>query len=53
MGSVPDYYPLIQAARYLGVPPWDLLKQSAKWKDWALICMTAEREGPKSRPEKG
>ncbi|MDE2100092.1 MAG: hypothetical protein KGL39_22750 [Patescibacteria group bacterium] len=41
---MPDYYPVIRAARYLGVPPWDLLKQPRAWVDWALTCEAAESE---------
>lgn len=32
----------MRAARYLGVPPWDLVRQSAIWRDWALIAEEAE-----------
>lgn len=42
---------MIQAAKYLGVPPWDLSKQSVLWRDWALICMTAEQEAQEVRQE--
>lgn len=41
---MPDWYPLVQAAKYLGVAPWDLLEQSAWWRDRALIAMSAERQ---------
>lgn len=40
----PDWYGHIQAARYLKVPPWDLLKQSVYWRDKALACMSVEHE---------
>lgn len=40
----PNWYGHIQAAKYLGVAPWDLLKQSVFWRDKAMLCMTAEHE---------
>ncbi len=44
MGAMPDWYPLIRAARYLGVPPWDLLQRAAVWQTWAIIAEGAENE---------
>lgn len=41
---MPDYYPLIRAARYLGVAPWELLRQPRVWQEWAHICEAAENE---------
>jgi len=38
----PDWYPVVQAAKYLGVAPWELMQQSIYWRDKALIAMTAE-----------
>lgn len=35
---MPEWYPLIKAARYLGVAPWELLEQPAIWVDWALLA---------------
>lgn len=43
----PDWYPIIQAAKYLNVAPWELLAQSIYWRDKALIAMTAERQSAK------
>lgn len=34
----------MQAARYLKVPMWDLLKQSVWYVDYALIALSAEQE---------
>jgi len=34
----------IQAARYLGVSPWDLEEQSIEWYNRALVAMSAEAE---------
>lgn len=39
---MPDWYPLIRAARYLGVPPWELARQPATWMEWALTSEAAE-----------
>lgn len=44
MGSVPEWYLLIRAARYLGVPPWDLMQQPAIWREWALTAENAENK---------
>jgi len=33
---------LIRAARYLGVPPWELARMPTLWRDWALAAETAE-----------
>ncbi len=41
-GECPDFYPLLQAARYLGVAPWELAKQSRVWLSWALASEAAE-----------
>lgn len=42
--ACPDWYVHIQAARYLKVPPWELVKQSVYWRDKALAAMSAEHE---------
>ena len=44
MGTMPEWYPLIRAARYLGVAPWKLLEQQSAWVDFALIAESAENE---------
>jgi hypothetical protein len=33
---------LVRAARYLGVPPWELERRSIAWRDRALIAESAE-----------
>ncbi len=53
MGAYPDYYPIMQAAKYIGCPPWELLEQSAWWQDKALICMTAENEAQEIISKRG
>lgn len=43
-GSMPDYYPLIKAARYLMVAPWDLAERGNCWQEWAFVCESAETQ---------
>jgi hypothetical protein len=38
MGEVPNWYSLIKAARYLGVPPWDLATRPVYWINLAIVC---------------
>ena len=42
MGDAPDWYELLVAAKFLGVPPWELLEQPIYWKRWALEAASAE-----------
>lgn len=44
MGYVPDYYRTIKTAKYLGVAPWELVKQSLFWRKAAEIVEGAENE---------
>ena len=44
IGECPDWYPILRAARYLGVPPWVLMEQPIVWQHWALIAAAAEEE---------
>lgn len=44
MGEIPEWYYVIRAARYLGVPPWELMEQPKYWLDWALESESAENE---------
>jgi hypothetical protein len=48
LGDYPDWYLIIQAAKYLGVPPWELMKQSVFWRNAALKCMQAEYSARKT-----
>jgi hypothetical protein len=41
---MPEWYVLMTAAKWMGVPPWDLLEQPAIWTDWALAAIHAENE---------
>jgi len=45
----PDWYPIIQAAKYLNVSPWELLDRSVWWRDKALIAMAAESQAQEIR----
>jgi hypothetical protein len=47
MGECPDWYATMQAAKYLGVPPWELLDQPVWWRDKAIIAMSAEQNARK------
>lgn len=50
MGVMPNWYPTIRAARYLGIAPWELAQRSVVWRDWALLAEAAEQAaqaGPK------
>ncbi len=38
---MPDWYPLVDAARELGVAPWELEKQPTYWRDRAIIYRNA------------
>lgn len=49
MDYCPDWYPLIQAAKYLGVPPWDLAAQPVIWRNWAFASMRAEDHAQKQK----
>jgi hypothetical protein len=54
VAECPDWYAIIQAAKYLGVSPWDLLQAGVWWQDRALDCMTVEKEAQdvKNKPKK-
>lgn len=42
MGSVPPWYPIVAAARYLGVSPWELENASLLWMHRAIAAQNAE-----------
>jgi hypothetical protein len=52
MGYAPDWYFVVRAARYLGVAPWELMKQSALWMKWALMAEHAEHEAERQLQER-
>lgn len=40
----PDWYVVMQAAKYLNVAPWELIEHSVWYQDKALIAMSAEHQ---------
>jgi len=46
---MPDWYPVIKAAQYLGVAPWALLEQSVWWREKAIIALSAENQAQEIR----
>jgi hypothetical protein len=51
-GEMPDWYPTLQAAKYMGVGPWEIVaapdapalrreRNPAIWRDRALVAMLA------------
>lgn len=42
IGEVPLWYRVIRAAKYLGVPPWDLISRSVYWLQAAEAAASAE-----------
>lgn len=55
MGECPDWYPLLSAARYLRVAPWDLAQRPVWWMRVAIAAQAAEarEQSRKSKPSKG
>jgi len=53
MGECPDWYLIVRAAQYLGVAPWDLMKQSIFWRCKAIIAMEAEESARKQKEAHG
>lgn len=49
MGYMPDFYPLFVAADRCNAKPWEMLEQPMIWRDWALICSTAEAQAQEER----
>ena len=40
----PEWYLNMRAARYLGIPPWDIENVAVKWRDMALMSEGCELE---------
>lgn len=53
MGACPEWYPLLKAARYLGVAPWELMNRPRMWFEWALTAQAAENEAQTMILKKG
>ncbi len=49
MGEAPEWYFTLRAARYLGVAPWELERQSIRWQYRALTAETAETRAQRDR----
>jgi hypothetical protein len=49
MGEMPWWYPLLVAARYLGVAPWELAQQPIFWKRVALQARRSEEKAQEQR----
>jgi hypothetical protein len=49
MGWVTPEYALIRAAKYLGVPPWELAQQPRFWHEKALLYERIEGEAQQER----
>lgn len=45
----PDWYPLLKAAQWAGVPPWELVKQGSFWLHRILRAMEAESIAQENR----
>lgn len=42
MGEAPTWYRVVKAAKYLGVPPWELAQQPMAWVRMAEESQSAE-----------
>jgi hypothetical protein len=50
-GYIPETYALFRAAKYCGVPPWELEQQSIFWMNHALEYEAVENEVEQKRRE--
>lgn len=48
-GEAPPWYAELQAARYLGVAPWELAERSVGYLNLALAAMDAEARAARDR----
>ncbi len=48
----PDYYALIKAAKYLGVPPWELAERPTYWQEWANDSQSLDNEVEKEQEKR-
>lgn len=49
---MPNWYRLIQAAKYLGVAPWDLAQRPVWWMNIAVAAQNAEHAAEQARKRK-
>lgn len=48
----PDWYVLMKAAQWVGVPPWELANRPRVWRQWAIMGMAAEGRAAKAKQPK-
>lgn len=53
MGSMPEWYPLLRAARWMHVAPWDLMERPIFWMRIILDAEAAENEAERNRYARG
>jgi len=46
---MPEWYVFLQAAKYLGVAPWDLIDHGIAYTNAALVAMDAEAKASRDR----
>lgn len=52
MGEAPEWYEVMQLAKYLGVAPWELAEQPLIWRHWAKQAVKAEFEAKKQKKDR-
>lgn len=50
--KLPEWYVVVQAAKWLGVAPWDLLDQPVWWTHWGIAGKVAEARAEKTLTER-
>lgn len=48
----PEWYVVMRAAKWLGVPPWELAEKPVWWMQWAVLAMGAENRAEKTLNER-
>lgn len=49
---MPEWYPLVAAAHYLHVPPWELAERPSVWVEWALAAAGIDAQVEAERTSK-
>ena len=52
MGSVPSWWRVLVAAKYLQVPPWELADRPVFWPEIALAAQKAEADAERMRSKR-
>lgn len=52
VGAVPDWYIIIQIAKFYGVAPWELLKQPPAWIEWGKNLIQIEGQVAQYKQQK-